>query len=73
MSLKYAIVVSEYSATYEDEKLIGWDNAKGSPRLLLFDDEDAADGHIQDLGESQDCDYKVEIQRIGWVHFTLPA
>ncbi len=63
--LKYAVLLTEMQAEYEDEKLIGWNET--SKKLLMFDDEDQAEEALVSYFEAQDCDYKVEVQKIGYV------
>ncbi len=63
--IKYAVVITEMQADYEDEKLIGWTEI--SKKLLMFDDENQAEEALVSYYESQDCDYKVEVQKIGYV------
>lgn len=62
---KYAVVLTEHTAHYEDEALTGWDQK--SRKLLLFDDNDQAEEALISYFEVQDYTYKVEAQKIGYV------
>lgn len=62
---KYAVLLTEYTAQYENEKLEGW-NQK-SRKLLLFDDSEEVEEALASYYEVQDCDYKVETRKIGYV------
>jgi hypothetical protein len=62
---KYAVVLEEYTAQYNGEKLEGW-NQK-SRKLLLFEDSEQAEEALVYYCEAQDSDYKVEVQKIGYV------
>lgn len=62
---KFVIEVEEMCPHYEDEKLIGWDTVRH--KLLFFGSETEAEEVEVELAESQDCDRKVVIKRIGWV------
>ncbi len=62
---KYAVVLTEYAAQYNEEKLEGWNQKK--IKLLLFDNSDQADEKLISWYESQDSEYKVEVQDIGYV------
>lgn len=65
MIQKFVIEVEEMSADYEDEALIGW--TTDSHRLQFFDSETDAEDVEVGLAESQDCDRKITVKRIGWV------
>lgn len=65
MKNKYAVVLTEYAAQNNEQTLEGW-NQK-SRKLLLFDDSDQAEEALISYYEAQDCDYKVEVQKIGYV------
>lgn len=65
MENKYAVVLTECTAQYKEETLEGW-NQK-SRKLLLFDDSNEAEESLISYYEAQDGDYKVEVQKIGYV------
>jgi hypothetical protein len=65
MENKYAVVLTEYTAHYEEETLEGW-NQK-SRKLLFYRDSEEAEEALISYYEAQDCDYKVEAQKIGYV------
>jgi hypothetical protein len=65
MVQRFVIEVEEMSADYVDERLVGWTTE--SHKLLLFDTETDAEDVEVGFAESQDCDKKVSIKRIGWV------
>ena len=63
--MKYVLEIQEMSADYENDIHIGWTTK--SHRLEYFDSEEDANEYSMELAEAQDCDYSVDVKKLGWV------
>ena len=63
---KYVVEVTEFSSVFEGETaLVGWDENKHY--LKYYNSQEDAEEDLVSLFESQDSDFKVEVNHIGCV------